>query len=311
MATLAQTIEARALRVVERINGGHPPEDSLVELKSEWPTDFYKTARQIAGHANAARGEPILWLIGVDETLGVVEAITSPPTELADWRPRIEKCFHGPIPRLAANLTIDWNNRAFVALYFETDRAPYVVNAHPDHPRTIQREIPWRVGNRTESATHADMVQMFLPQPVPAVAEFVNLQVYQREEKWPWYIIAQILIVPPFNERVTLLDNSLSGSLYIPGAPSVFTCKSSHITAFYPPGAATLPTGGGFIERPSAVGIDLRLDQEPANWTGENIEATVRFSPIGGAPFSVSSKLEVCAPDEGMLRKYCLIAAPR
>jgi hypothetical protein len=241
---------------------------------------------------------------------GVVEAVTSLPAELANWLPQIEKCFHGPLPRLAANLTIDWNNGAFVALCFETDRAPYVVNAHPDHPRTIQREVPWRVGNRTESATHADLIQMFLPQPFPAVAAFVNLQVYQREERWPWYIVGEILIVPPFNERVTLLGNSVTGTLYIPGTPSVFRCKHSGITAFHPPGATRLPTGGGFIERPSAVGIDLRLVQDPSHWIGETMEATVRFSPIGGAPFSVSSRLESYPPEEGMVRNYRPIDLP-
>lgn len=67
-------IERWSLDVIRRVEGQQPVEDSRVELKRAWPSDYPKTARRIAGHANAARGEPILWLIGVDETAGVLGA---------------------------------------------------------------------------------------------------------------------------------------------------------------------------------------------------------------------------------------------
>ena len=60
-------IEYWALRILERVEKHQPIEDTWVELKAEWPVETAKTARQLAGHANAARGEPVLWLIGVDE----------------------------------------------------------------------------------------------------------------------------------------------------------------------------------------------------------------------------------------------------
>jgi hypothetical protein len=40
-------------------------------------------ARKIAGHANAARGEPILWIIGLDEDDHQVTGASD--VELADW----------------------------------------------------------------------------------------------------------------------------------------------------------------------------------------------------------------------------------
>ena len=53
------------LHAVER---GHQVEDDArVELKREWPTDRSRAARRIAGHANAAEGREIIWVIGVDE----------------------------------------------------------------------------------------------------------------------------------------------------------------------------------------------------------------------------------------------------
>jgi hypothetical protein len=75
-------VEAWALGVVEQIGGGHPLEDPQVELKREWP-DPMRAARRLAAHANAARGEPILWLVGVDEQSGIVAVEGAP--ELADW----------------------------------------------------------------------------------------------------------------------------------------------------------------------------------------------------------------------------------
>jgi hypothetical protein len=66
-------IERWTLNVIDRVNARQPNEDQRVELKSEW-IDPYKAARRIAGHANSAHGEPILWLIGVDEEDGVVGA---------------------------------------------------------------------------------------------------------------------------------------------------------------------------------------------------------------------------------------------
>src|SRR5437879_2012436 len=59
-------IEAWILRIADRIKGGKPLEDSRVEIKAEW-TDPIPAARRIAAHANAAGGEPILWIIGIDE----------------------------------------------------------------------------------------------------------------------------------------------------------------------------------------------------------------------------------------------------
>ena len=55
-------IENWALDVINSVDAGHPSEDARVELKAEW-IEAQKAARQIAGHANAARGDPILWLV--------------------------------------------------------------------------------------------------------------------------------------------------------------------------------------------------------------------------------------------------------
>jgi hypothetical protein len=78
----ATEIDAWALRVIDQVVSGKPNEDSRVELKADWPIDYSKAARRIAGHANAARGDPILWLIGVDQATGVKKCT---PMDPATW----------------------------------------------------------------------------------------------------------------------------------------------------------------------------------------------------------------------------------
>src|SRR5438874_2299483 len=98
-------IEHWALTVIDALKRGAPTEDVRVELKAEWPTDPSRAARRIAGHANAAAGENILWLIGVDEATGVAGA---PFTELATWWPRIQSQFDELAPEMrAVNVPID------------------------------------------------------------------------------------------------------------------------------------------------------------------------------------------------------------
>ncbi len=84
-------IESWALRVLEKVEKHSPIEDSLVELKTTW-IDAAKAARRIAGHANAARGESILWLIGVDEENGIVGANHQ---ELSNWLSTVQSHFDG------------------------------------------------------------------------------------------------------------------------------------------------------------------------------------------------------------------------
>ena len=70
----SRQIESWALRVIDCVKRGQPNEDFLVELKRDW-IDEAKAARRIAGHANAARGENILWLIGFDVLLELTRLI--------------------------------------------------------------------------------------------------------------------------------------------------------------------------------------------------------------------------------------------
>jgi hypothetical protein len=66
-----EQVEAWVLPIVDRVRERRSIEDDRVELKADWP-DIEKAARRVAGHANAAGGGSVLWIIGIDERRGVV-----------------------------------------------------------------------------------------------------------------------------------------------------------------------------------------------------------------------------------------------
>lgn len=155
-------IESWALRALDAVARTQTNEDLRVELKARWPLDFAKTARQIAGQANAAGDEPVLWLIGVDEAQGVVDF---PALEFSDWYNQLARQFDALPPRMTP-LGIPYGDKRPVALLIETDRAPFVVknpahNAQGGGP--VQWETPWREGNAVRSARRADILRLFSP----------------------------------------------------------------------------------------------------------------------------------------------------
>jgi hypothetical protein len=160
-------IEAWALKAIERAELSQPNEDSQVELKTDWP-DHARAARRIAGHANAARGDPILWVIGVDEHQGVKGAIRN---DLSTWWPQVSSHFDGPVPVLR-DVLVHWKGKTAVALYFETNQIPYLVkNPAFNKPNggPVQLEVPWRDGTAVRSAGHSDLVLLLSPLQRPVL----------------------------------------------------------------------------------------------------------------------------------------------
>ena len=113
-------LETWVLKIIEN---GQPVEDSRVELKADWLLPD-KAARRIAGHANAARGAQILWLVGVDEEQGRVVGVNF--NELSEWFEQVKSQFDGLCPDLY-NINVSIDDKTIAALLFDTQRAPYVV----------------------------------------------------------------------------------------------------------------------------------------------------------------------------------------
>lgn len=153
-------IEAWVLRVVEQVRVQQPNEDSRVELKTEW-IDPRKAARLIAGQANAAHGEPILWIIGLNQDLGIIGAQYE---ELAIWYEKVKAQFNGLAPEMTdMNISID--DRTLVALLFETDRAPFVIRNPLFGARKggIEYEVPWRENTSTRTANRSQLIKLLSP----------------------------------------------------------------------------------------------------------------------------------------------------
>src|SRR5256885_1381829 len=84
-------IESRVHRIVSAVLARAPVEDDLAELKADWPSDFRRAARRIAGHANASSQQPILWIIGVDEQNHQVVGASS--VDPASWYAQLRSQF--------------------------------------------------------------------------------------------------------------------------------------------------------------------------------------------------------------------------
>ena len=161
-------IEDWTLRLLKRLSRGEQLEDSRIELKCQWPEPI-KAARRIAGHANSAGGEKILWIIGVDEKNGVLGADQK---ELADWFPRVQAQFNG-LPPSVIDLVVPYENKHVIALLFYSDRAPYVVK-NPSFGSKgggpVEYEVPWRESTSVRTARRSDLIRILTPiQRLPKV----------------------------------------------------------------------------------------------------------------------------------------------
>jgi hypothetical protein len=196
-------IEEWALRVIERVLAGKPVEDFRVELKGNW-IDGHKAARRIAGHANAARGESILWIVGIDETQGLTDV---KPADFADWWAGVQSRFDG-LPPTLIELVLDVKGKSLVALLFESDRAPFLVK-NPAGGE-ISREVPWREGTAVRSATRNDLIKLLSPSAVMPDFEILYADVAIRdvEHNYPngemrrvLELHSQIYVTPVSTER--------------------------------------------------------------------------------------------------------------
>ncbi len=155
-----QEIELWAIDIVDSVLSGQPVEDSRVELKAKW-IEAEKAAPRLGGHANASRGENILWLIGVDERNSFLTNVDA--TEKGDWYKSVGKHFDGFAPRLLVDVNFKVKGNTVVALYFDTaTEAPFVVKSknggsYPEYT------VPWREGTMLRAARRENLLRLLVP----------------------------------------------------------------------------------------------------------------------------------------------------
>ena len=263
----AHEIENWVLKIIEQVESGQPNEDFRVELKAHWP-DAQKAARQIAGHANAAHGEPILWLIGVDEEKGVVGVNNE---ELANWYAQVRAEFDGLAPKLLRDLNVPVAGITVVALLFDTDRAPYLVkNPAYGQPNggPVQLEVPWREGRSTRSASRSDLLRILSPIQKNPSFELLNawLKVYpERADYHPdgpiyrddpknltWKLQMEFYVTPRTDARVVIPFHRCRASFEIPG----HTPRTQFESIVMEPLSSLVHRGGNVTERIDSVTIE-------------------------------------------------------
>jgi hypothetical protein len=160
-------IEAWTLRVLDGARAGGPGRDDRVELLSQWG-DPHSLARSLAGLANASRGEPALWLVGVDQTGTVYGADEA---DFPDWWRAMSAQFDGLAPDVH-HVVVPYQGSTVVAIQIDTTRGPFVVK-NPEFGRAgqlISHEVPWRDGTALRSARREDLLRLLVARSrLPAV----------------------------------------------------------------------------------------------------------------------------------------------
>lgn len=164
-------LEVWVHQIADLVKAGKNIEDSRVELKAAWPTEHQKIARRIAGHANAAGGEPILWIIGLDEKSKSVTGASG--ADLENWWPQVKSYFPNQFaPELLKDLAVPVDNTSVVALLMATDRAPYLVKNPAGG--AIDAEVPWREGTSVRTARREDLLRILVPVSRLPVIEVIS-----------------------------------------------------------------------------------------------------------------------------------------
>jgi len=211
LAVRPSEIEYWALGVIATVEARGRVEDARVELKATFP-DPVRAARRIAGHANAARGDEVLWLLGVDEQAGVVGVH---PDDLADWWQHVTACFDGPVPT-STPVTIHRNLVIVLAILLETTAAPFVVKNPAFGTKEggpVQREVPWREMTNIRSAEHGDLIRLLVPRLRLPTIEVIDARLMgQRYDPsgrgavtefgkgFKWYATLTLYVVPRSKE---------------------------------------------------------------------------------------------------------------
>jgi hypothetical protein len=225
-------LEGWVLQVLERIDRKQPIEDARIELKAKWP-DPQDAARRIAGHANAARGAQVLWLIGADEVGGAAGASAS---GFASWWAQVQSHFDGPAPNPFDLNVVAPNGSTVVAILFDVERVPFVVK-NPVHGikggGPVSHEVPWREGTATRTARRSDLIKLLVPlehlpeiEPLSAelIAQRSTLNTSPPQTLVHWFLEVALYVEPASSARVVVPCHRCEGFAQFPDGPRlIFT----------------------------------------------------------------------------------------
>lgn len=151
-------LEARVITAVDQIRDGKQVEHDFIECKSTWPKE--DKVRQLAASLNRAGGDPVIYIIGINEKTGEILDVRG--TEVSDWWGQITPRFDQAPPEMVRHMSVPVgdNGEHVVAVAFASDRAPYVVKTGLANPSL---EVPMREGTSTRSARRDELLRLLIP----------------------------------------------------------------------------------------------------------------------------------------------------
>jgi hypothetical protein len=285
-------IEYWALGVISAVTSGKRVEDARVELKAKWP-DPLRAARRMAGHGNAARGDNILWLIGVDEQHGVVGVN---PADLANWWPATCSHFQGPVP-IVTPITVHYSNVMVLALLIETGSAPFLVR-NPAFGSSsggpIELEVPWREMTGTRTARHEDLILLLVPRLRLPVIEVLSASLVGGRKNptgatvedsrlgpgFEWYASFLIYVVPQPGETLVFPAHHITVTISAGGEVGELALRYHRIRpsnyGSIMDGTADLVAAG-----PSRLDFNASASYSGAKLPGDELTARVLLRPAG------------------------------
>lgn len=321
-------LETWTLRVVDRALAGQPVEDARVELKTAWP-DPAKAARRIAAHANAAGGDRVLWVIGVDEKARTVPG--APVEEQANWWQSVQT-FFDELPPDMQSIVVPTSTAPVVALLFATERAPFVVRnpARGQAGENIEREVPWRDGTRTRSAHRSELLRLLVPQLLAPVVDVLSAEAstipeeqtagslapffpdgYQR-----WQVAYTLYVAPRTRDRVVIPFHTLRCTVVVPEVTPVLVAPEVSLRPYWQPdsGLARSATVIGSTSEVLIDGPGMLLAEAvfstPVWYDLPNdraLDATLTLVPVDTRePATVTQSLLPVPSGESRTRKWAL-----
>lgn len=201
-------IEFRALRAIEGLQKKIAPPESAVAVFPTWPAAGPATARRLAGHANAARGRDLLWLIGIGRDGKIRGADIK---KFNDWWVGVATYFDALAPDVQPLRVPGPNGKSLIALHIQTERAPFLYSRKPGSDMTA--EVPWYDSGAVRSARRNELIAVLSPlQDLPAFevldAELsawrTHRTAYGPQLSFRWSLDATVYVVPKAETRVVI-----------------------------------------------------------------------------------------------------------
>ncbi len=290
----ARDIEFHALRAWESHRAGQAPEP-WCGVHAAWPRPAAAAARRLAGQANWARGQDLLWIVP-GTTLTQVEAALAAAAAH----------FEGLAPAWTVHRLALEGGKVATVTRIETGRAPFVVRASGG-----RLETPWLEPGEAKprSAMRLDLVRLFTPRaelPQVEVLE-ASLSFYHNTQPrvrttFRWSADAALYLIPREASRLVVPLHRFRVAVELPAAGFMGRATEVNVTADRQSPAVRVTESAVLVEGIGRLflfttGTTERADLDLANTPARLL---AEFTPAG-ADFAVTTTAELRPekPEEG------------